>query len=560
MNKTLIIGWDGATFSVLQPLIEQGYMPNLEALLRQGAKGTLRSTIPPSTAAAWTSFITGVNPGKHGLTTWQRPIAPNTTSKRWVNSGDVYAPRLWDWLPDVTVGVLNLPVTYPPMKVNGFVVSGMLTPSSAKSYTYPPDLQEMIEQVADGYVLDIDLFLQPTAAGGAVERTANKQVVDTSLLGREKDFTTEIGQLAFLEALRRACKKRTKVVLALWEKYQPDLYIVMFETPDRIQHTLWRYAKGDDFSNKSKAVQKSVIDCYRELDAILGTLLDRIAYHTLFLISDHGFCGQHTLVHINGWLAEQGLLTYQGLAMTMRGPLRRLFRILRNKLPLHLRQKGRAAFNADSLINLERTQAYSGIPIDHCIHINLQGRDPFGSVKPGEEYETLRQRLHDGLLALKDERNNTPIFRKVYLREEIYHGQCIDLAPDIVFELTPGYKLVTTPSQKLVMEDVIQAGEGFHEREGIIVMKGAGVIPGREVENADIIDVAPTVMYALGAKVPNYLDGKVLTGAFSTTHLHERPPSFTDTPVPDRVETLEEVYNDKDQEAVENRLRNLGYL
>jgi predicted AlkP superfamily phosphohydrolase/phosphomutase len=536
-NEILIIGWDGATFSVLHPLVEQGVMPNLKALLEQGASGVLRSTIPPVTAPAWTSFITGVNPGKHGLITWQRPVDSQPMTKRWVSSRDVRAPRLWDWLPDLTVGVLNLPISYPPMQVNGFVVSGMLTPSSAKSYTYPKDLQTFVEQAADGYVLDVDL------------------------INGEWDFATEQGQLAFLDALRIACRKRVKAALALEKRYHPDLYIVVFETPDRLQHVLWRYAIGeDDFPGKSQVIERAIVACYRELDTALGALLEGMRRDTVFLISDHGFCGQHTLVCTNGWLAEKGLLAYRRGAMAVRGRLRRATRAVWGRLPQRLVRGGRAAFSADALIDWERTHAYTGFPMDHGLYVNLRGRESFGIVEPGQDYEALRHQLRDRLLKLRDERIGASIFRSVYLREEIYHGPYVDLAPDILFELTPGYKVVTTPTARLVMDDVSQAGEGFHERDGVIVVAGPDVIPGGQVNGAEIIDIAPTVMYVMGAAVPRYMDGRILTEVLSAEHLQEQPPSFIDALASKSGEAAEQAYGEEDLDLIEKRLRGLGYL
>jgi len=512
-------------------------MPNLKALLERGASGPLRSTIPPVTAPAWTSFTTGVNPGKHSLITWQRRVSPNMTDKRWVSSQDVRAPRLWDWLPELTVGILNLPVSYPPMKVNGFAVSGMLTPNSSKSYTYPQELKPFIERVSDGYILDVDL------------------------INSDWDLVTEKGQLAFLDTVRVACRKRVQVALALEDRYRPDLYIIVFETPDRIQHVLWCYAIQDDFPGKSEAVQQAVLDCYRELDVALGMLLDKLHDHNVLLISDHGFCHQHTLVYTNGWLAEQGLLTYRSGALAVRGPVRQAFRALKRQLPHWLKRRGRLAFSADSLVDWDHTQAYTGFPMDHGFYVNLRGREPFGTVEPGNAYETLRRQLRDGLLKLQDTSTGEHIFQAIYLREEIYEGPYVDMAPDIVFELTPGYKVSSTPSEKLLLEDVGQAGEGFHQQNGVLLLAGHGIAPGKQIIDAAIIDIAPSIMHMLGAAVPRYMDGRILTEAFCTEYSHEHPAHYTDAAAPEGYQGTEKpAYDEQDQTLIEKRLQGLGYL
>jgi predicted AlkP superfamily phosphohydrolase/phosphomutase len=537
LNKVLAIGWDGATFSVLTPLIEQGIMPNLQALLQQGTSGVLRSTIPPVTAPAWTSFVTGVNPGKHGLITWQRPVNVDSMTKRWVNSGDVRAPRLWEWQPDLKVGVLGLPISYPPMRVNGFVVSGMLTPSSAESYTYPKDLLSFVDQAADGYILDVDL------------------------INSTWDLNTEQGQLAFLDVVQAACRKRVRAAMALEKRFHPDLYTIVFETPDRLQHVLWRYTVGDkDFPGRSQAVEKAVTACYQELDTALGILLDAMGQHAVFLISDHGFCGQHTIVHTNGWLAEKGLLAYRQGTMTIRRRFRRMLRPLQHLLPQRLVRRGRTAFSADALIDWERTRAYTGFPMDHGLYVNLRGREPHGIVEPGEAYETLRRQLRDELPALRDERNNAPIFKAAYLREEIYHGPYVNLAPDVLFELVPGYKVVTTPANRLTIGDVSESGEGFHDRDGVIVVAGPNVVQGGNVNGARIIDIAPTILYTMEKCVPSYMDGKVLKDVFSAEHLQASPPTFSDASVPQSEETTEVTYSEEELASIEKRLRGLGYL
>ena len=128
-KKMLIIGWDGATFDMIKPLVEQGQMPNIASLMQNGVWGPLESTLPPLTPVAWTSISTGVNPGKHGI--FDALTYDHEKRKlSFVNASMRKVKPLWSILSEMnrTVGVMNVPVTYPPEEVNGFVISGMFTP------------------------------------------------------------------------------------------------------------------------------------------------------------------------------------------------------------------------------------------------------------------------------------------------------------------------------------------------------------------------------------------------------------------------------------------------
>ena len=144
MSKTFVIGLDGGTFDLLLPLMEQGLLPTLKSAMQRGAWGRLNSTIPPFTATAWSSFITGQNAGKHGILSFQERDAFNYDL---VGSGFLNATHheltLWEVLSQLgqTVGVVNVPFTYPIRPVNGYMISGMMTPSGVP-FTYPAELAD----------------------------------------------------------------------------------------------------------------------------------------------------------------------------------------------------------------------------------------------------------------------------------------------------------------------------------------------------------------------------------------------------------------------------------
>jgi hypothetical protein len=155
--RILVIGLDGATYDLLQPMIQAGWLPNVQRALNEGAHGVLRSTVPPLTAPAWTSFQTGLNPGRHGVFSFQRRSRRHALEREFVNStSHRWATRLWHWLAQhgLTSGVINLPMTWPPqpMPTGSYLVSGMETPSTDHPFTDPPELADELR--ARGYICD----------------------------------------------------------------------------------------------------------------------------------------------------------------------------------------------------------------------------------------------------------------------------------------------------------------------------------------------------------------------------------------------------------------------
>ncbi|MBI4838806.1 MAG: alkaline phosphatase family protein, partial [Nitrospirae bacterium] len=150
--KVMVIGIDGATFDVINPLISRGKLPNLKQLIDNGASGQLKSTMPPLSPAAWSTFQTGKNPGKHGVFDFFRN-SPGEHGYLPVNSTFLKSKTLWEILSDYgkRVGVLNIMFNYPPREVNGFIVSGKETPSEESEYTFPPSLKNELLQVDPKY-------------------------------------------------------------------------------------------------------------------------------------------------------------------------------------------------------------------------------------------------------------------------------------------------------------------------------------------------------------------------------------------------------------------------
>jgi predicted AlkP superfamily phosphohydrolase/phosphomutase len=277
-RKMAIIGWDGATFDVINPLIQAGALPNLKHLMSKGAWGQLASTLHPISPTAWTSFMTGMNPGKHGVFDF---VGPDEDGRfRVVSGGAVRAETLWARLSRAgrRVAVVNVPMTYPPEPVNGFLVSGMDAPRRNQAFTHPPELARELHDRFGGYQVGV--------RARAVALTA------------VNSFTPRY--------VRRLCdltRLHGEVACDLLEHHSPDFLAVVFIATDRAQHALG-HLMTDGISPDDGIGQ-----VYRACDRALGGILEKLDDDwTVLLMSDHGACAYQRVFELGTWLAMQGWL------------------------------------------------------------------------------------------------------------------------------------------------------------------------------------------------------------------------------------------------------------
>ncbi|PYK24434.1 MAG: phosphodiesterase, partial [Verrucomicrobia bacterium] len=152
--KVVVIGLDAATWTVIRPWMAEGKMPNLAKLMKAGVSGTLESILPPITPPAWTSFMTGKNPGKHGIFHFVE-TEHGGYAMNYANATSRRSPTVWKLLNNAgySVGTMNIPFTYPPEPLNGFQISGMDTPSETSPFIHPPELREELVKHLGGIQL-----------------------------------------------------------------------------------------------------------------------------------------------------------------------------------------------------------------------------------------------------------------------------------------------------------------------------------------------------------------------------------------------------------------------
>ena len=538
-TNVLVVGIDGGTFRVLLPMMQRGLLPNLTGLAEGGVQGQLASTVPPTTAPAWTSFMTGKNPGKHGLFGWQRPIVTEYR-KDWVHAGLIRGEKLWHIIgrQGGQVGVINVPMTYPPETVNGFLVSGMLTPSSSKDFVYPPELRDPLDAL--GYIVDLHIR------------------------EFERDVKNEKALLDLLADLREVILKREKALVHLWGEGLSDFSMVVFVEPDRIQHYMWGYltsALSGSGLTEHGEIKRRILECYKEIDRIVGWLLGKAGDDTtVFVISDHGFCGVRRMVHINDWLADLGFLVYRTGKKAIRMWARRPINALKRGIPRAVMYGGRRTFDVLQIVDWSRTKVYLRAFTENAFCINLRGREPQGIVEPGAEYEGLRREIRRLLTDMKDPGDGRPVMKNVWLREELYHGPYLAQAPDVLFELNEGYAASSEPSRGAFLQDASGNGRGDHAPEGMLIAAGAGVKKGEAITGAALIDLAPTILFALGMDIPSDMDGNVLLDVFEPDFLEKRTIRYSASAWDDRADLPKEVYSIEEEADIRAKLQGLGYL
>ena len=555
--RVFVFGIDGGTLDLVRPWVEAGELPNFKRFLDSGTAGDLTAAMPPITGPSWTSFYTGVNPGKHGIFDFVRR-ARGEYRMMPVNASYVDGEKLWTILSKAgkKVCVLNAPLSYPPEPVNGLFVTGMMTPPAAKDYTQPPGFAQDLAQNIPGYEIWPAEMFHP--------------------MGNEK---------ALLESAKWLVGLRRKAMSLMAER-EPDwdLFFLVFSATDIVCHALWHGMDATHPRHDPAApawLKNAVLDIYREVDVVLGEVLDRWGEDALCVImSDHGFGPLDGYLHVNSWLHSNGWLKLKGGA---RGAVKRtafaanvtpvaIYR-LAFKLGMGKRvgrtvraRKGLVQSVLDKLfvgfddVDWAHTRAYSLGNVGP-IYVNLRGREPNGIVEPGEEYEGVVTAIERSLRAMKHPKTGAPLIEKVHRKAEIYWGEHFDEAPDLMFFPKDlrycAYGDVNFAS-KSWFAPPHDGRSGFHRMNGIVALHGPGVRPQAPLGAASIVDLTPTILAALHVPIPSYMDGRVLQEAFTDDYNTAHRPLYAESELTAASEVQE--FSAEDEEEVAKRLEDLGYL
>lgn len=534
--RVIVIGLDGGTFDLIDPWLDAGELPAIAQLLRGGSRARLRSTHPPLTPVAWSSMLTGCNPGRHGAFAFMRIGRDHVPE--FLSGGSIPLPTVFERLSrsGVRVGAVNIPWTWPPPKLEGFCLSGLDAPFFGPGIDHPPGLFDEVAEKFGGY---FDKVVQPDG--------------DAYPLDRLEDRIDKTGEIARYLA-------RTRPV---------DLLAVCFVSTDHVQHHFFRTRSVT--ARDGRRVDDLLLHTWRTVDRQIERIVDELAgpETTVMLVSDHGAGPTEGGINLGRWLAEQGWLCARPPGLTRR--LRRaLLRAGGRLLPGAVRERlrGRLVGARREMISRllaegvdwSRTAAFCWSDYG-SISLNLAGRFDEGAVPP-DRREALTDEIAERLLALRDPETGERVMSAALRPEQVYHGPHMADAPDLL-AVPRGYR-------REILTDFTLAGpladdrargvfapavrEGTHRLHGMLALSGPGVRSDFVGDCARIEDITPTLLHLLGQPVPSYMDGRVLTEMLPGLPTPARPSVEAANEAGDSAYTADEAAE------VERDLRGLGYL
>jgi len=557
-----MVGLDSACWAYYQPLLDAGKLPHLQKLIDRGSSGSLRSTMPALTPAAWASIVTGKNPGKHGIfdMLWRQPGSYDFYP---TNSRMRMGLPFWKRLNEngIKVGLVNVPFIHPPDPIDGFIVTGFGAPSGVADFAEP--------QVAREWILEHYRQYEPWPRfkkGPKGPKPIDKIRLDLEHQGRQ-----------------------VEIALHLAEKFAVQFLAVHLMAPDHANHILEQ--------------QSAVDQTLQATDAHLGSLLEKFQPENVMLFSDHGARRVKGDFLLHGWLRDRGYCVQserpskeqrEVLNAVLHTWLKR-----RWKLPDILRRlAGRLLLTALSILpdsvqdgflkriertvpfarehirftgNLDpgRSPVFPGSSRSGLLFLNLRGRDPLGVVTP-ENRETYLADLAAQLRVIRDPFSGEPIFQGVYLAEDIYPGPASPLAPDITIDFYDSPWNVLASFQRGSSYQQVESryftrnqGEyGHHARDGLYVFSGPDFEPGRDARLADLVDLPATILYLYDVPIPEDYDGRVMLETFrpqaaAARRLRSQPGEPLGEPL---RENSAQAYQAEQNEELMDRLRMLGYV
>ncbi len=545
MDRLMLVGLDGATLDIVQPLAEDGRLPHLARLMRTGAWGTLQSTMPPVTPAAWTTIFTGKNPGKHGIYDFQE-IDPQTYRFRTVRTDEHLEKTIWQLLSEAGLRsqIIDVPFTYPPRPLNGWMITGYGTPrTDGTIFTYPADLISRLPEDLRGEM--------------RVALPANK--FDRSL--------------RFIEEWQQIMQGRRRLIQHLVSEQDWDFFMLVFSITDNMAHVFWTYidpAHPNYYLPEAKSYRGAFFRAYEQCDRLLGEMMERAGPDTTTLvISDHGFGSVRPRQYLFERLLSGGYLQPKesgGLAKLRASAMRTLLRTYnsvpglrewakrmrpgsRNQMKVALRQAGLMP-NLEN-IDFERSKI---VPTNFGLRmwVNERGKFAHGIVEPNDK-NTLLEGLSQYLRSDLDPVYGRPIIARTHLGKDLYDGPHATHGPDLIIEYANFFQYGNQSDLRNART------EGGHTPFGIFFAHGPAIRQ-TQVQGASLTDLAPTVLHLLGQPVPPDMDGRVLEHILTTKHRSEHPLVTGTVPARWEDHPKGKELTPEEQAELEKQFRQLGYL
>lgn len=546
-NQIVVIGMDGADPDLTRRWASEGKLPAIQSLLDRGAGGVLWSSPNAMSPAAWSSFATGLNPGRHGIF-YFLDRKPGTYDLMHSGSATRSGQTFWRAMSQAgkRVAVLHEPISYPAEPINGMQVCGWLAPNPmARGFTHPPDLAAEIRR----------LFPDLALHTGVVEYV------------RRNRF-----DLALSRKLKTV-RAKGKMARWAWEQGEWDCFVTVFDETDPISHYFWHFMDEAHPAHPGQTAHRydtAIEDVYRAVDEEIGRMLELIPPSAhVFIMSDHG-----SRRNSGGQLCLKGLLRELGLEVATerkaKQGLGNLALKAAERVPSSWRHLARGLLPGVSSRML-RTSAAGDIDYPHtraytfwcngCAEpfLNIAGREPQGILRPGAEVDEVVGLLRQALLQAEDAKTGEKLVASVERATDIYAGPHVDRAPDLLVTWTDavvqGGLRTQVDDRELVIPAVpnLDWRTGNHRREGLLIAAGPQVAAGATPGDVSITDLPATFLAMLDVPAPGELDGKVRHDLISG--LQDVTPAQTAV-----EEQPAEGYTADEEAAIEERLADLGYL
>ena len=515
-------------------------MPFLQSQVENGASGVLESTIPAITPAAWGSFQTGMNPGANGVFDFYRWDIGIKTHQL-VSSRDL-SQTVWDIVGQhgKKVGALNVPMTYPVKPVNGYLVSGILTPSLKSDFTHPLQLAAELLQAVPHY------------------RIINSK--DAAQGQPHEQFES------YVKLMADAARYRAEAAEFILRKEPLDIFMAHFMASDILQHRLWCYL--DDTNPKYDAKKHEYIlqHFYQPLDQAMQKVhqaFTRTAHtnFTTFTISDHGFENHDKVFNLGLWCNRQGYLKLNPRAK--KTPFTKKFiKTLRIGKLLGLVLSPKTVANMERSLRLDIGRYDWKHSTVFCLGVSGEAFIYLLEEKK-ENMKNTSDQIIRKLSTLNDPQTGKAVIKRIYHKKELYHGRCFDEMPDLVVVPAEGYSITAHFEEHSELFHSVNIEKdvhiGKHHPDGILVVTGESVAKQKNIRT-HILDMTPTILYCLGLPLRKDYDGNIIGQLFTADfrRLHSVTEAYLDGT---RSEFIDEnVYSEKDEQELRKRLENMGYL
>ena len=560
-ERTFVIGLDAADPDLLEGWIEGGELPFFKQLMSEGTYGRLKCIPPVFSPVEWTSILTGTNPGKHGIFGFER-VLDGGKQIQVLNREDRTGLAFHEILAEAgkRVGVINMVMTYPAAEINGVVIAGMETPDlRSPGVSYPAGLIEELQSIG------CDYRISPGVAGLLMDGKIEEAIA----------------------ALDKAADARYEATTYLMEEYDCDLMVVLFSEIDHCSHYFWNlHDKLHPDYNEEQAERFGdvLLRAYQKHEEIVQDLMSAYPDATFVICSDHGVGFNYEARYYMkelftrlGWYcaADAGSahtnlrsllvrvvegaywLTFRRFPMRYKRKLARLVPGLRSRVE-----------SIVSNVDWDRTRIWSNDVFFSMVINRTDGAgEPLFSSE--EAFSDFRDEIIEKLGALEELGTGKPLVKAVHTREELYSGDYVDDAPDLVIEwddvrLRNGIRcddIVIHPDE-MEKNQIQEILSGEHRPYGILLMKGEAIGRDHRMTDGNILDIAPTVLYLSGQPIPRTMDGSVLSEAFCESFRADNPVEYADEHLEkERAQGGERSdYSTEDAMAVRERLRQLGYV